>query len=134
MISWSSITKTNEQDILNHANSIDKHLQFKLSTEENKLVNYLDFSIYINNNNIDLGIHRKTTSTDTIIHFSSNHSFEHKLAAFNYYMNRISTLPITDQSKQQEWNPIWTTANNSGLPTHIIHSLMKNLEVKKQQQ
>jgi len=36
---------TNEQDILNHANNIDKHLQFKLSTEENNLINYLDLSI-----------------------------------------------------------------------------------------
>jgi hypothetical protein len=25
--------KTNEQDILNHSNNMDKHLQFKLSTE-----------------------------------------------------------------------------------------------------
>ena len=76
--------KTNEQDILNHANSIHKHLQFKLLTEENKLINYLDFSIYRNNNNIHLWIHRKSTSTNTIINFSSNHPFEHKLAAFNY--------------------------------------------------
>jgi hypothetical protein len=37
---------TNEQDILNHANNINKHLQFKLSTEENNLINYLDLSIY----------------------------------------------------------------------------------------
>jgi hypothetical protein len=39
--------KTNEQDILNHANNIDKHLQFKLSTELNNLINYLDLSIEI---------------------------------------------------------------------------------------
>jgi hypothetical protein len=37
--------KTNEQDILNHANNIDKHLQFKLSTEENNIINYLDLTI-----------------------------------------------------------------------------------------
>jgi hypothetical protein len=33
--------KTNEQDILNHANNINKHLQFKLSTEENNLIKLL---------------------------------------------------------------------------------------------
>jgi hypothetical protein len=49
--------KTNEQDILNHANNIDKHLQFKLSTEENNLINYLDLSIYRNNSNTELGIY-----------------------------------------------------------------------------
>jgi len=46
----------NQQDILNHANSIDKHLQFKLSTEENNLINYLDLSICRNNSNVELGI------------------------------------------------------------------------------
>ena len=46
--------KTNE-DILNHANNTDKHLQFKLSTEENNLINYLDLSIYRNNSSVELG-------------------------------------------------------------------------------
>ena len=75
---------TNEQDILNHANNIDKHLQFKLSTEENNLINYLDLSIYRINSNVELDIYRKPTSTDTTVHFSSNHSYEHKIAAFKY--------------------------------------------------
>ena len=97
--------KTNEQGILNHANDIYKHLQFKLSTEEN-FINYLDLSIYRNNSNIELGIHRKPTNTDTTIHFSSNHPYEHKLAAFNYYIKRMLTLPVTKQSKQQEWKTI----------------------------
>jgi hypothetical protein len=94
---------TNKQDILNHANNIDKHLQFKLSIDENNLINYLDLSIYRNNSNVELGIYRKPTNTDTTIHFSSNHLYEHKLAAFNYYINRMLTLPITKQFKQQEW-------------------------------
>jgi len=98
----------NEQDILNHANNIDKHLQFKLSMEENNLINYLDLSIYRNNSNVELGIYRKPTSTDTTIHFSSNHPYGHKLAAFNYYINRLLTLPITKESKQQEWKTILT--------------------------
>jgi hypothetical protein len=37
-----SQNKTNEHDILNHGNNTDKHLQLKLSTEENNLINYLD--------------------------------------------------------------------------------------------
>ena len=125
--------KTNEQDILNHANSIDKQLQFKPSTEENNLINYLDLAIY-RNNSIHLGIYRKPTCIDTIIHFLTNHPFEHKLAAFNYYINRMLTLPTTRQSKQHEWKTTLKIAHNNGFPTHIIHSRKKKLEVKKQQQ
>jgi hypothetical protein len=53
--------RTNEQTIINHANNLDKHLQFKVSTKENNLTNYLDLSIHRNNNNIDIGIYRKAT-------------------------------------------------------------------------
>ena len=83
MISWTSQPKQNKwTGNLNHANSIDKHLNFKLSTEENNLINYLDLALHRNNSNIDLEIYRKPTAKDTIIHFSSRDLFEHKLAAF----------------------------------------------------
>ena len=64
--------------------------------------------------------------------FSSNHSFEHKLAAFNFYINRILTLPIKKQAKQQEWKIILAMAQNNGFPLHIIHNLKKKLTAKKQ--
>jgi hypothetical protein len=44
---------TNEKTIMNHKNNTDKHLEFKISEEENNSINYLDISI-----------HRKTNSTD----------------------------------------------------------------------
>jgi hypothetical protein len=126
--------KTNEHDILNQANNLDKRLQFKLSTEENNIINYLDLTIYRNNSNIELGIYRKPTSTDTTIHLTSNHPYEHKLAAFNHYINRMLTLPITKQLQQQEWKAIQTIARNNGFPIHIIYNLKKKLEAKKQKQ
>jgi hypothetical protein len=46
----------------------------------------------------------------------------------------LLTLPITKESKQQEWKTILTIARNNGFPTHIIHNLKKKLKAKKQQQ
>jgi len=37
-------------------NNIHKHLEFKLTEEKNKNINYLDLSIYRGNNNVQLGI------------------------------------------------------------------------------
>ena len=82
-------------------NDIDKHFEFKISEEENNFINYLDLSIHRNAYNITVGIYRKPTHTDITIQFSSNHPHEHKVAAFNYYINRILLLPITKQAKQQ---------------------------------
>jgi len=63
-----------------------------------------------------------------------SHPLEHKLAAFNFYINRILTLPITKQAKQQEWKIILALAQNNGFPLHIIHNLKKKLLTKKQRQ
>ena len=85
-----------------------------MSTEENNTINYFDISIR-RNNNMDLNIYRKPTSTDTTIQFSSNHPYEHKIAAFRYYIHRMITLPITEKSKQEEWKTILTIAKNNGI-------------------
>ena len=101
--------KINEQTILHRINKIDINFQFKISTEENNTINYLDISIH-RNNNIGLIIYRNPTSTDITIQFSSNRPYEHKTAAFRYYIHRMITLPITEKSKQEEWKTIFTVA------------------------
>jgi hypothetical protein len=72
-----------------------------MSAEENNTINYLDISIH-RNNNMDINIYRKPTCTDTAIQFSSNYPYEHKIAAFTYYIHRMITLPITEKSKEEE--------------------------------
>jgi hypothetical protein len=85
--------KINEQEIVNQANNLDKHLQFNLTSEENNNINYLDLTIYRNRNSLKLGIFRKPTNADITVHFKSNHPLEQKLAAFNYHINRMLTHP-----------------------------------------
>jgi len=65
--------KIRVREILQEFNKLDKNFQFKMSTEENNTINYLDIAVHRNNNNFDtinFGIH---TGTDTTIQFSSNH-------------------------------------------------------------
>jgi hypothetical protein len=98
---------------MNHMDNIDKNLEFKLSEEENNTINYLDLSVHRNTNSIDIRIYRKPTHTDATIQFSNNHPLEHKLAAFNFYTNRMLTLPIIKQAKQQEWKIVLAIAQNN---------------------
>jgi uncharacterized protein (UPF0335 family) len=113
---------------------VDKNLQFKISTEENNTIHYLDISIYRNNKSINIGVYRKPTETGTVIHLISNHPYEQKLSAFTYYINRLITLPITDKSKQDEWKTILAKAENNGYPTSLIHNLKTRLTIRKQNQ
>jgi hypothetical protein len=68
-------------------------------------INNLDLAIYRNNSSIELGIYRKPTSTDTTIHVKSNHPYEHKIAAFNYYINRMSNSPSPNSLNNRNGKP-----------------------------
>jgi len=85
-------SKTNKSLILNLMNNIHKHLEFKITEEENININYLDLTIHGRNNKLSTEIYRKPTQTDITIHFTSNHPFEQKFAAFISYINRMITL------------------------------------------
>ena len=122
--------RTDEDTIYNMINNTDEQLKFKISREENKTTNYLDLSINRNANNMDPNIYRKPTYMDIIIHFSSNHPYDHKLAAFKYYINRMITTPITEQAVKQEWNKIIITALNNGFPEQTVHKLRNKLPTK----
>jgi hypothetical protein len=123
--------RTDKHKILQQINEIDKHLQFKISTEVNNTINYLDILIHRNNDAITIEIYRKPTEKSTIIHLISNHPFENKIPAFLYYINRLTTLPITEKSKQKEWGTILTIAKNNGYPPALIHRLKSKLKNTK---
>ena len=66
-----------------------------------------------------------------MIHYTSNHPHNHKLAAFIFYINRMISMPITCQATNQEWHKIFTMARNNGFPEHIIHELKKKRTTNK---
>jgi hypothetical protein len=117
--------KTDEHTITNHMNSIHtcRYLELKLTTEENNNVSYVDLLIHRDNHGLRIGIYRKPMQTDTTIHFTSNHPLERKLATYNFYINRMLSMPITIQARQQEWDTICTIARKNGFPLRIIHNL-----------
>lgn len=77
-----------------------------------------------------LGFYRKPTKTDTTTLFVSDCYMEHKLTAYIFYINRMTTLPITERCKQQEWNIILSKAKFSVFPLYIIHNLKDKLLYK----
>jgi hypothetical protein len=123
--------KIDEHTIHNFMNNVDKHLEFKMSTEEHSVINYLDLSINRNANNMDLCFYSKPTYIDITINFSSNHPYGHKLTAFNYYINRI-LMPIFEQVRKQEWNKILIMARNNGFITHLINGTKKQIIARKE--
>ena len=69
---------------------------------------------------MEIDIYRKPTTTDNTINFLSKHRTEHKTAAYRCPVNRMLSIPLTEERLQTEWETIQTMAQNSIFPnTHI---------------
>jgi hypothetical protein len=63
-------TKTSVEAIQKTANNLDHNLQFKIATEENNMLSYLDLDIHRKNSKIEINIHRKSTHINIVINFN----------------------------------------------------------------
>jgi len=53
------------------------------------------------------------------------------MAAFRFYVHRMTTLPITTESRKEEWKTIVIMAAKNGYPRHTINNLKKKITRKK---
>ena len=113
---------TSPETIHQHINKIHSNLQFTLSHENNNSLNFLDLHLIRQPDKIEIDIFRKPTTTDTTINFSSNHPNEHKMAAYRYLTNRMTSLPLTADREETEWQKILTIAKNNNFPAHLKHN------------
>jgi hypothetical protein len=90
-----------------------------MTKETNNIITYMDLLISRSSNKLELSIYRKPTETGTVIHFNSNHPYQQKMSDFTYYIHRLMTLPITEESKQLEWQTISAIAKSNGYPIKL---------------
>jgi hypothetical protein len=113
------------------------NLQFKMSTKTINTINYLDTLIRRESNSITIELYRKPTETGAVFHLTSNHPLEQKISAFLYYIDRLATLPITENSKQKEWETVLAVVKNNGYSLSMIHGpktkLLNREKIRKQQ-
>ena len=58
-----------------------------------------------------------------VIHNTSNHPTQHKHAAFNYMLHRLTTIPQSKQDYQEELNTIKYIAIKNGYTPELINKL-----------
>jgi hypothetical protein len=100
--------------ILEDHNAKNQKLKYKMETESNQRISFLDLSIYIRANEFTLGIYGEPTYTDTVIPESSDHPNNHKQAAFNCLLDRARKIPITNNERDKEIDQINAIATNNG--------------------
>jgi len=107
--------------ISNKMNSINTNLEFKIVTESDQSINYLDMTITRTSKDINIDIYRKPTNSNITVHQNSNHPQDHKDAAYRYYANRMKELPNTKQAISLERIRITEIARLNGYPKQYIN-------------
>jgi hypothetical protein len=108
------------ETIHSYINRIHPNLHFNPTYENNNSINFLNLLIIHNPFYLEIDKYRKPTTTDTTINFLSNHPTENKNPPYCYHINRMLSLPLTEERRQTEWETIQTIVqNNNFLNAHI---------------
>lgn len=116
-------------------NAIHKNIKFTMEGEINNQLPFLDLIIKRKDKHLEFGIYRKTTSTQRTITNDSNHSYQHKMAAYNTMVHRLITTPMDQQEYNKERSYIIDTARINGYsPKLIEHIISKKLKKMAQEE
>ena len=126
------MTKNNEKEILTFLNKQHKNIQFTMELEHENTINYLDLTISKNHdtNQLTFEIYRKPTATDTIIHATSNHPQQHKIAAIRHLITRLEHTPLTKKGYNQELNTIYNIATNNGYTIATVNKILQKTKTQ----
>ena len=78
------IRNTSHNTIINKLNKINSNLEFKITSENNNVINYLDMHIIRKPNGININIYIKPTNANITIHQKSNHPQCQKDAVYRH--------------------------------------------------
>jgi len=82
---------------------------------------------------ISFSLFRKSTTTDIINKYLSNHPQEYTLAAYTFLINRMHILPLNRNRRGHEWQTILQIAKNNHFPMALIHKLKHRMTQERKQ-
>ena len=96
-----SHTNATDTQIQNFATLIHNNLKFSFKQEIDANICFVDILIQRREQGLEIDIMRKTTSSDTVIHFYANHTVEHKTADFQFLLYKKASVTFSHWNKQE---------------------------------
>lgn len=123
-------TDRNLDQFLHFINSFNNNIQFTMERGHNNEINFLDVNVKKIENHLEYNIYRKTTTTDTVIHYNSKQSWQIKLSSFHSFIHRLVTFPLNKDNFDKELCTIKQIARNNGYKESLIDNLLKKKQKK----
>jgi hypothetical protein len=110
---------------IEYLNNIYPSIKFKLELMENNKLNFLDYTVIRNKNNLTLKPYYKDTHTGMYIHKSSFHPISQKIGLYHNMFYKLFHLKLENNSLVIEKNKIFNFANNAGFSTSFMEKIYK---------
>ena len=110
------------QELLQHINNQDPHIQFTVEPTQQGSLPFLDTLITIQpDNTLSTTVYRKPTHTDQYLHWDSNHHITAKQSVFNTLAHRTKTVSSTQDSLDKELDHIKTALKHCQFPSWALN-------------
>ena len=110
------------QDLLQHINSQDPHIQFTVEPTIQGSLPFLDTLVTIQpDNTLSTSVYRKLEHTDQYLHWDSNHHTTAKQSVYNTLAHRAKTVSSTQQSMDKELTHIKTALHHCQFPSWALN-------------
>lgn len=126
------VKKDDVEKIRLNLSSQFESIKFTSEKEQNNQLPFLDLMVKRIGENLKFSIYRKPTSTQLFIGSDSNHSRQHKMAAFNSMMHRLFTVPLDNVDFEVEKKYIYETARMNGYSSGCIDKIFKKHKKRKE--
>lgn len=123
-----AVIKRSELDaICKFLNSQDEYptIKFTAVPEEDGKLEFLDLLLIRKNNEVEVGVFHKPTSTKRLIPSTSHCPTQHKGAAFHALAHRISNLPLTIENYKREYDYMVEAAVINGYKKSMVDEIIK---------
>ena len=105
------------QDLLQHINNQDPHIQFTVEPTQQGSLPFLDTLVTIQpDNTLSTSVYRKPTHTDQYLHWDSNHHITAKHSVYSTLAHRAKTVSSTQDSLDKELLHIKTALQHCQFP------------------
>ena len=128
---FSIIKRENLPKMLEIINSIHKNIQFTHEEEKDDKLPFLDILVRRETEQVNFEIYRKPTNTERVIPSTSNHSYQHKMAAFHHMIHRMESLPLSREGKQKEREQIFRIGSVNGYPERSIQAIIDKRSIAR---
>lgn len=122
-------TKRQAALMVDFLNKVHKTITFKLESEKNNVINFLDIKLIKSEKGLEFGIFRKPTQTDLVIPKESNHPISYKLSAFRSMVHRLLTYKLSPSEFNKEKNIIKEIAFNNGYEVTMITNMIRKVKM-----